>query len=294
MMASALTIGAFDGVHLGHRAVLDRLQAEATRLGLEPMVVTFEPLPREFLHGDDAPPRIQTVDDRMSALNDAGVARVACLAFDEALARMDASEFVADLLVGSFGARAIVVGDDFRFGHERAGDVAMLHELGLELGFSVIPTPTHAQDGERVSSTRIRAALTAGDLDAAAALLGRPYAVSGTVEHGDALGRKLGFPTANLVPGVRLALADGSYAAQVRIGDAWHRAAAYSHGGRLEAHLLDFDGELYGQRIEVRLERFVRAHAKIDNFERLRAVIAADVEAIRNRDAKSVAPTLDN
>ena len=281
MTPSALTIGAFDGVHLGHRAVLDLLRAEAGQRGLEPMVVTFEPLPREFLCGDDAPPRIQTVEDRMAALNDAGVERVACLAFDDDLAGMSAREFVTDLLVGSFGAKAIVVGDDFRFGHERTGDVALLHELGMNHGFSVVSAATHAQGGERVSSTRIRAALAAGDLDEVARLLGRAYTVSGLVEHGDALGRKLGFPTANIVPGVRLALADGSYAAEVRVGDDRHRAAAYSHGGRVEAHLLDFDGELYGQRIEVRFERFVRAHAKIDDFERLRAVIAADVEIIR-------------
>lgn len=280
MTPTAVTIGAFDGVHRGHRAVIALLQSEAARRGLEPLVVTFEPLPREFLHGDDAPARIQTVGDRMAALNDAGVSRVACLAFDDALAAMDARAFVMDLLVGSLGAQTVVVGDDFRFGHERAGDAALLRELGEQHGFAVVAAPTHARDGERVSSTRIRAALAAGYLDTAGALLGRPYTVSGTVEHGDALGRKLGFPTANIVPGVRLALAEGSYAAHARFGGDWHRAAAYHARGRIEAHVLGFDGELYGQRIEVRFERFVRAHAKIADLDRLRAVIAADVEQI--------------
>lgn len=279
---TAVTIGSFDGVHRGHQAVISQLCGCADALGVESVVVTFDPLPREFLQGDEAPPRIQTVDDRLIALAAAGIHKVTCLDFDDALAAMDARRFVEDILVKSLGARAVVVGDDFRFGNQRAGDFELLKVLGDEHGFSVASTQTLAADGERVSSTRIRAVLAEGDVAAAAALIGRPYVVSGTVARGNSLGRKLGFPTANLVPGVRLALAEGSYAARVRIGDAdqWRPAAAYWSEGTLEAHLLSFDGDLYGARIEVEFERFVRAHAKITDSARLREVIAADIENI--------------
>ena len=285
--ASAVTIGSFDGVHRGHQSVIARLRERAAALDVEPVVVTFEPLPREFLLGDDAPPRIQTVDDRFVALAAAGIRNVACMDFDETLAEMDARGFVEGVLVKWLHARAVVVGDDFRFGHQRSGDIELLQALGDEHGFTVSSAPTLDLAGERVSSTRIRAALGEGEVATASALLGRPYAVSGTVTRGNALGRKLGFPTANLIPGVRLALAEGSYAARVRIGDAaeWRPAAAYWSDGTLEAHLLDFSGDLYGARIEVRFERFVRAHAKIADLQRLRDVIAADVETIAAQKA---------
>jgi riboflavin kinase / FMN adenylyltransferase len=280
--AAAVTIGSFDGVHRGHQAVIAHLRECADELGVEPVVVTFEPLPREFLLGDDAPPRIQTVDDRFVALAAAGIRNVACMDFDETLAAMDARGFVEDVLVKWLHARAVVVGDDFRFGHQRSGDFELLQALGDEHGFSVASAPTLEQAGERVSSTRIRAALGEGDVAVASALIGRPYVVSGAVTRGNALGRKLGFPTANLVPGVRLALAEGSYAARVRIGDAdeWRPAAAYWSSGTLEAHLLEFSGDLYGVRIEVQFERFVRAHAKIADLAELRDRIAGDIDII--------------
>ena len=280
--ASAVTIGAFDGVHRGHQAVIERLRAVAAAQDAEPVVVTFDPLPREFLLGDDAPPRIQTLDDRMTALAALGIRQTACIDFDDALAAMDATSFVERVLVEWLGARAVVVGDDFRFGNQRAGDFTLLRTLGERHGFVVEAAPTCADGGERISSSRIRALLADGDVGGAAALLGRPYAVSGEVTHGAALGRKLGFPTANLVPGVRLALAEGSYAARVRVGDGpWRRAAAYWGHARVEAHLLDFVGNLYGQRLTVEFERFVRAHEKIDDLAVLRERIASDIEESR-------------
>ena len=287
--ASAVTIGSFDGVHLGHQAVIAHLRARADALGVEPVVVTFEPLPRELLHGADAPPRIQTVDDRFVALAAAGIRNVACMDFDEALAEMDARGFVEEILVKWLHARAVVVGDDFRFGNQRSGDFELLKALGKEHGFTVSSAPTLEVDGARVSSTRIRAALAEGDLATAATLTGRPYVVSGTVTHGNALGRKLGFPTANLEPGVRLALAEGSYAARVRIGDtdAWRPAAAYWAGETLEAHLLSFSGDLYGKRIQVEFERFVRAHEKIADLAELRDKIAGDIESIAAQTRRS-------
>lgn len=286
---SAVTIGSFDGVHLGHQAVIACLRERADALGVEPVVVTFDPLPREFLQGDDAPLRIQTVDDRFVALAAAGIRNVACLDFDDALAAMDARGFVEEILVRWLHARAVVVGDDFRFGNQREGDFELLRTLGDEHGFTVSSAPTLEAAGERVSSTRIRTALGEGDIETAAALIGRPYVVSGTVMRGNALGRKLGFPTANLVPGVRLALAEGSYAARVRIGDAdeWRPAAAYWADGTLEAHLLAFSDDLYGARLQVEFERFVRAHEKITDLKRLRDVIAADLDEIAAQTRRS-------
>lgn len=287
--ASAVTIGSFDGVHRGHQAVIAHLRERADEIGVEPVVVTFDPLPREFLNGDEAPPRIQTVDDRMIALAAAGIRNVACMDFDDALAAMDARGFVEEVLVKWLHARAVVVGDDFRFGNQRAGDFELLQALGDEHGFSVASAPTFEVDGERVSSTRIRAALGDGDLATASGLIGRPYGVSGIVMRGNALGRKLGFPTANLLPGVRLALAAGAYAARVRIGDAeeWRPAAAYWANGTLEAHLLSFSDDLYGARLQVEFERFVRAHEKITDLQRLRDVIAADVDKIAAQGRRS-------
>ncbi len=282
IIESAVTIGSFDGVHRGHQAVITHLHEAADALGVEPVVVTFDPLPREFLQGDDAPLRIQTVDDRFVALAAAGIRNVACMDFDDALAEMDARGFVEEVLVKWLHARAVVVGDDFRFGNQRSGDFELLQALGVEKGFTVSSAPTFEAEGERVSSTRIRAALAEGDIKTAKALIGRPYVVSGTVMRGNALGRKLGFPTANLEPGVRLALAEGSYAARVRIGDvdAWRPAAVYWADETLEAHLLEFSGDLYGVRIQVEFERFVRAHEKITDMKRLRDAIAADVDEI--------------
>ena len=279
---SAVTIGAFDGVHRGHQAVLAQVRARAAAIGVQPVVVTFDPLPREFLHGAAAPPRIQTLDDRLVSLAAAGIHDIACIDFDDALAEMDARAFVERVLVEWLGARIVVVGEDFRFGNQRTGDVALLRELGGASGFTVEAAMTCEDAAGRISSTRIRALLADGDVGAAAELLGRPYSVSGTVAHGDAFGRKLGFPTANIEVHVALALAEGSYAARARAGDGpWHRAAAYWAHGRLEAHLLEFSGDLYGERLTVECERFIRAHEKIDDLARLRAVIAADVEESR-------------
>ncbi|MEX0899463.1 MAG: riboflavin biosynthesis protein RibF [Gammaproteobacteria bacterium] len=292
VVASAVTIGSFDGVHRGHQAVIAHLRDCAEVLGVEPVVVTFDPLPREFLHGADAPPRIQTVDDRFVALAAAGIRNVACMDFDDALAALDARGFVEEILVRWLHVQAVIVGDDFRFGYQRSGDLEILRALGNEHGFTVASSPTLEADGERISSTRIRTALAAGDIATAAALIGRPYVVSGAVMRGNALGRKLGFPTANLIPGVQLALAEGSYAARVRIGDVdeWRPAAVYWANDTLEAHLLSFSGDLYGVRLQVEFERFVRAHEKMTDLKRLRDAIAADVDEIAAHGRRSHNP----
>ncbi|MFN2301850.1 MAG: bifunctional riboflavin kinase/FAD synthetase [Gammaproteobacteria bacterium] len=278
---SAVTIGVFDGVHRGHQAVLAQLCQQARLLAVEPTVVTFEPLPREYFDVDAAPPRLQSLRDKVAALSAYGVTRVLCLRFDASLADLDARAFVEKVLVSGLAARSVVIGDDFRFGRDRGGDFALLKLLGREHGFGTTAAPT-ASDGERISSTRIRAALAAGRPEEAAELIGRPYSVSGRVRRGDALGRRLGFPTANLVPSHDLALAHGVYAVDVRRADGKrHRGAAHwGTRGRLEVHLLDFDADLYGERLVIGIRRFIRPDAKFDTLDALQAQIARDVQEI--------------
>lgn len=282
MMRSVVAIGAFDGVHRGHQKVLDELKSTAATLDAQPVVVTFEPLPREFLMGADAPARVQPLRDRVLALRACGIDQVCCLRFTSALQHESAAGFVQRVLQGQLNAQAVVAGADFRFGHRRAGDAALLRSAGIE--FVEVGSVEH--EGDRVSSTRVRAALATADLELAAALLGRPYAVSGRVRRGDARGRELGFPTANLVPSRSLALADGVYA--VRVGG--HAGAAHWGtrawmGGterRLEVHLLDYSGDLYGQRLTVRFERFIRADSSFAHLDAMKTRIALDIDAVRD------------
>lgn len=282
MSGAAVAIGAFDGVHRGHQRVLDALKTTAKERGLSAVVITFEPLPREFLMGDAAPGRVQPLRDRVAALRAAGIDRICCLRFNHALQHEPAEGFVQRLLQGRLQAQVVVAGADFHFGHRRAGDAALLRASGLDF----VAVPQLDVDGERVSSTRLRAALAAADLEQVAAMLGRPYAVSGRVRRGDARGRQLGFPTANLVPARPLALADGVYA--VRVGD--HFGAAHSGtrawlGGterRLEVHLLDFSGDLYGQHLTVQFEQFIRADREFGSLDELQACMAVDMDAVRD------------
>lgn len=279
---SVVAIGAFDGVHLGHQHVLGQLKSVAAAVAAQAVVVTFEPLPREYLSGDAAPLRVQPLRDRVTALRGAGAARVCCLRFNAALQHEEAEQFVQRLLKERLRARAVVAGADFRFGHRRAGNTALLRSHGIEF----VEVARRDQGGERVSSTRVRAALAAGDLDLARTLLGRPYAISGRVRRGEARGRELGYPTANLVPARPLALADGVYA--VRVGDhvgAAHWGTRAWLGGterRLEVHLLDYSGDLYGQLLTVRLERFIRADSEFESLEAMKARMALDMDAVRD------------
>jgi riboflavin kinase/FMN adenylyltransferase len=194
----ALTIGNFDGVHLGHQAMLSRLRDAARARNLPPCAVTFEPHPREFFAPDQAPARLTTLRQKLGLLAAQGLERTHVLRFDYKLAQITAEDFIERVLVRGLGVRYLLVGDDFRFGARRAGDFALLSARGAELGYTVEAMTSVLVDGERVSSTAVRKALEEGDLDRAARLLGRPYSISGTVVHGDALGRELGYPTANV------------------------------------------------------------------------------------------------
>ena len=209
------TIGNFDGVHLGHQAVLGQLAEKAAELGLPAVVVSFEPQPQEFFARVPVPARLTRFREKMQALRRYSVSRVVCLRFNRALADMPAQDFIQKLLVEGLAAHYLVVGDDFRFGHQRQGDFATLQAAGAKHGFQVANMHTFSVDNIRVSSTRIREALSAGDFTTAEKLLGRPYRMSGRVAHGDKRGRQLGFPTANIHLHRQAAPLQGIFAVEV-------------------------------------------------------------------------------
>jgi riboflavin kinase/FMN adenylyltransferase len=303
---SVVTVGMFDGVHRGHRALLDRVAAEAAARGLPAGAVTFDRHPLEVLRPDARPPLLTTLDRKVALLGAAGMEFVLVLAFTEELSQVTAEAFAHEVLLDGVGARAIVVGENFRFGHKAAGDPALLAELGRPRGVEVVAVPLHADGGEPVSSTRIRAALAGGDVRAAAALLGRFYAVEGTVVRGDGRGgRELGVPTANLAVAGDLALpANGVYAGHLTedagapdqpghppgVPQTPPRPAAISVGVnpqfhrtglRVEAHVLDFDGDLLGAQVSVSFEHRLRDEAAFPTVEDLVAQIRKDIRHTR-------------
>ena len=214
------TIGNFDGVHLGHQAILTRLRNSAARLNVPSCVIVFEPQPREFFNPETAPVRLTRLRDKLLLFREAGIDQVLCIAFNKRFRQLSAAEFVQKVLVESLGIKHLQVGDDFRFGCDRAGDFAFLQEAGQRCGFSVEPTATVEIDSERVSSTRVRAALAAAEFPLARRLLGRPYQIDGRVMHGKKLGRTLNAPTANVQLNRHRAPLHGVYlvSAQLRNG----------------------------------------------------------------------------
>ena len=287
---SVACIGAFDGLHLGHRALIGRAVSRARALGLPAVAVSFEPLPREFFAKGVKPPRLMLPYAKAKGLFGLGCDRVGLLRFNARLASMSAEDFVHQLLVNRLNVREVWVGPDFRFGKGRAGDHDLLQEMGRELGFTAHAIEPVLEHGERVSSTRIRAALARGDFNTAAQLLGRPYAIGGHVVHGKQLGRTLGYPTANLRFGGKMPALRGIYATWVHgVADApWPSVASF--GTRptvdgveplLEAHLFDFDGDLYGQRIEVEFVARLRNEEKFDGLPALVAQMQLDDQQAR-------------
>lgn len=288
--ACALTIGNFDGVHRGHQALLTQLVAEAKRRCLVPTVMLFEPHPQEFFAGEAAPARLQTLVDKLAKLERCGVERVICLHFGAKLAAMNAECFIDDLLVRRLGVAYLVVGDDFRFGHKRLGDFAMLHAAAQRHEFTLSGTDSFRVLGERVSSTRIREALAAGELGLAEAMLGEAFAISGRVAHGDKRGRTIGFPTANIALKRRVIPVRGVYAVEIAgIDGERHQGVANiglrpTVGGlkpRLEVFLFDFAGDLYGRRLTVMLRDKIRDERKFDSFDELKTQIQRDADAAR-------------
>ena len=285
---SVATIGNFDGVHLGHQAVLKDLVKQAKAAGLPPTLVLFEPMPQEYFAAGQPPARLTRFAEKWPLLEAAGVGRVLCLRFGPKLAEMAPEAFIEEVLVKGLGVRHLAVGDDFRFGRERRGDFALLQQTGVGQGFEVRHAPTLTLEGGRVSSTRIRELLAAGEMAAAARLLGRPFSLSGRVMHGERLGRKLGFPTANLALKRRVAPVSGIFAARVLgAGPRPLPAAAYigtrpAAGGTklvLEAHLPGFEGELYGRRITVEFLQRLREDRHFDSLDALSAQMREDTAA---------------
>jgi riboflavin kinase/FMN adenylyltransferase len=282
-MKNAVLVGIFDGVHLGHRALL----AAARAIGLPTLAFTFEPHPATIFSVSRVPPLLSSLAEREALLKACGADTVVVQPFDREFAAMTPEVFIDQVLLGQLSAGAVIVGEDFRYGCERRGDVDSLRRAGERLGFSVVALPSVFLDGVPVRSTTIRQMLSGGQVEAAARLLGRPYALTGTVERGRQLGRTLGFPTANLsVPAGILIPAPGVYA-----GRAGEFLAAISVGVNatvdesmaptVEAHLLEFSGDLYGQPLTLEFLRFLRPMQKFDGLGVLMEAIERDIEAVR-------------
>ena len=284
------TIGNFDGVHLGHQAVIGQLAEKAEKLGLPTQVILFEPQPQEFFQPDAAVPRLTRLREKLQALRRYSVDRVLCLQFDAGFAAMEPEEFIQRLLVDGLGVRYLVVGDDFHFGRKRRGNFDMLAAAGRQHGFQVVNMHTVAIDGERVSSTRIRAALATGDLVQAEKLLGRPYRMCGRVAHGDKLGRTLGFPTANIYLHRKVTPIKGIFAVEVFGLKTEPLAGAANIGTRptvggtrtlLEVNLLDFSEDIYGAYVQVNFLHKLRDEKRFESLEELRRWIEKDVADVR-------------
>ncbi len=288
----ALTVGNFDGVHLGHRAMLERVIAQARRLGLASCVLTFEPHAREFFSPATAPARLTRLRDKLELFAAAGIDRVHVARFDARLAAVAAERFVDEVLLRGLGAAWLLVGRDFRFGTRRAGDFALLERMAPGRGFALEAMPDVTLDAVRVSSSAVRAALAAGELARAARLLGRRFTLSGRVAHGERLGRTLGFPTANIVLRRRAPLS-GVFVVEAELEETQARLRGAASVGRrptvrdnalplLEVHLLDFDAPIYGKHLRVTFLEKLRDEEKYDGLDALRAAIARDV--IRTRE----------
>ncbi len=286
------TIGNFDGVHAGHQAILNRLRAHSARLGLPGCVVIFEPQPREYFAPKAAPPRLTRLRDKIHLLEEQGVDRVLCLAFNRRLRELSAEEFVQQVLIDGLGVKHLEVGDDFRFGCDRSGDFAFLQDSGARHGFTVEAANTVAESGERISSTRLREVLAEGDFALAEKLLGRPFSITGRVLHGQKLGRQLGAPTANVQLKRLHAPLQGVYLVSVELDGHTYKGAA-NIGTRptvegdgqahLEVHLLDYDGDLYGRRLTVVFHEKLRDEKRFESLDDLKLAIQADFAAARAR-----------
>ena len=279
-----LTIGKFDGVHLGHQAVLKRLVKKAKEMGLPSTVMVFEPQPEELFAPDKAPARLSLLRDKYIQLKALGVDRLLCVKFDQKFATLTAEQFVDDLLLQQLGVQFLVVGDDFRFGQRRSGNFAFLQKKGALHQFSVVSTRSFRLQECRISSTAIRDALTQNDFSLAEQMLGRQFSISGKVVHGDKRGRTIGFPTANVllkrckapvngVFAVSTMLKDKQYFGVANIG---HRPTVDGIRSQLEVHIFDYSGHLYGQCISVALIHKIREEQKFASFEQLQQQIKQD------------------
>ncbi|MBL8680717.1 MAG: bifunctional riboflavin kinase/FAD synthetase [Myxococcales bacterium] len=290
--ATAVAIGNFDGVHIGHRALIERARAEASALGAESVVLTFEPHPTRILAPERTPPRITGADRRLELFADSGVDGVLVQGFDRAFASMTPEQFSREVLLG-LRARVVIVGENFHFGRDRSGDGASLRALGQELGFRTeVLGAVLDPSGEMISSSRIRKALADGALDQVRAMLGRPFDFDGRVVMGDQRGRTLGFATANIRTDVEALPRDGVYAVTASIVGERDREFSgvmnigvrptFAAGRSIEVHLLDQDIDLYGRLLRVTCVQRIRDERRFSGIDELRAQIAADVSVARS------------
>jgi riboflavin kinase / FMN adenylyltransferase len=288
---NAVTIGNFDGVHLGHQAMLARLTARAASVGAAPAVLTFEPHPREIFTPDSAPTRLTSLREKLEILRGLGVAHVHVCRFTKPFAALSAEDFVRHILVEGLQARYVLVGDDFRFGAKRAGDFALLKQLGEKYGYVAESLHTVEAAGQRASSTAVREALAAGDMATAAQLLGRPYSISGRVVGGDQLGRKIGYPTANIQLKHNRPPLTGIFAVRVQgldqpdwpgVASLGTRPTVHANGRpTLEVHLFNFDQSIYRRHLRVEFLHKLRDEAKFPSLEALIAQISEDARQAR-------------
>ena len=287
-----VALGNFDGFHAGHQAVVGRAIARARAEGRPALVATFDPHPVRFFKPDLPSFRLTTLDQRQRLFAKAGADAMIVFHFDRALASVPAEDFVTDWLIGRIGAAGVATGEDFTFGKGRGGNVEVLQRLGAEHGLSVDAIAPVLTNGEPVSSSAIREALQAGDCETATRLLTRPFAIEGIVEHGDKRGRQIGYPTANIALGKYLRPRFGIYAVRARLPDGRTLDGAANLGIRpmfdppkelLEPYFLDFDGDLYGQSIEVELISFLRPEQKFDSLDALTQQMKRDCEEARRR-----------
>ena len=285
-----LAIGNFDGVHLGHAALVRQLADAAVRLQSVPTVLTFEPHPREFFVPASAPARLTTLREKLELLGDSGASQAMICPFNAAFAALSADEFIERVLVRSLQVKHLIIGDDFRFGRGRVGDFAMLQAAGTRFGFTVKTMPSVTVDGERVSSSAVRAALAAGEMERAARLLGRPYIIDGRVAHGDKIGRQLGFATANIrikhnpLPMTGVFAVEVSGLGEMPLPGVANLGIRPTVGGTrplLEVHLFDFNRDIYGAHISVRFVHKLRCEQRFPNLDALKAQIAADAATAR-------------
>ncbi|WP_028967680.1 bifunctional riboflavin kinase/FAD synthetase [Sphingomonas phyllosphaerae] len=291
LAGAIVALGNFDGFHLGHQAVVARAVDRARAEGRPALVATFDPHPVRHFRPDTKPFRLTTLDQRARLFAAARADGMVVFHFDATLAALPADVFIAERLIGALRVGGVVTGEDFTFGHAKSGNIATLRAAGERAGFSVDTVGAVLLDGEPVSSTRIRAALRGGDPRGAARLLTRPFAIEGVVQHGDKLGRTIGYPTANLDMGPYLRPAYGIYAVRGRLADGRVVKGAANLGIRptfdppkelLEPYFFDFSGDLYGQVIEVELIEWLRAEARFDNLDAL--VAQMDLDCARARE----------
>ena len=289
---ASVAVGNFDGVHRGHQALVAAAVARSRATGGAAVVLTFDPHPARVLRPQEAPAALTTLAQKEELVAALGIDRLVVVEFDTRLAALSPEAFAREVLQQALGARHVVVGESFRFGRGREGDPRRLEALGASLGFAVEVVPPLLEGGRAISSSRVREALESGDVGEARTLLGRDYFVDGEVVRGDGRGRTIGVPTANLAPEEQILPANGVYAARCRTGaGAWHAAAVNvgerpTFGGgrvRLEAHLLDFEGDLYGAQLRVAFHERLRGEQRFDGKDALVAQIRRDIEAVRAR-----------